>query len=182
MVARSRFVKDRSAGDRGEQALLSLLAAAGLAAGKNPAEDKDGKARYDLWIDLPGRRITAEVKFDRWECRSNNVALEYRNPRSDKPSGITATRADLWVFCLTDGSVWCCRTTDLKRHWRKGPAGLGFVRDMAVCGDGNSSSCLYERVALFDTMFFRLDILERPELTALLEVLTVDTVKNTAII
>lgn len=184
MVAprRSNFLKDKAEGDRGEDLVLSLLEAYGLKAGKNPAETKAGKTQYDLWVDLPHGRVTAEVKSDLREAKSGNVAVEYYNPRSNKPSGLSATVAELWIFCLADGSVWICRTSDLRRHHLKGPGGEGYVRDLPRCGDGNSSSTLFRRTLLFDVWFFQLDHLEAVEAVSLLEVLTVAHAINSDII
>jgi hypothetical protein len=166
------FLKDLAAGRRGETRLLELFRGHGLEAGPNPAKGRADKSRYDVWVELPAGRRTAEVKCDRWEARSGNVALEYHNPRADKPSGIYATAADMWVFILADSSVWGCRAFDLKRHHGRGPGGVGFVRDLPVCGDGNSSSALYERSSLFDHLFFRLDGLPENEFVAVVEILT----------
>jgi hypothetical protein len=167
-----KFAKDLRAGRRGEDSLLEILAGAGLEAGRNPARGRKGRAGYDVWAELPGGRRLFEVKHDLWEARSGNVAVEYANPRAGRPSGIAATEADAWVFVLADGSAWACRVRDLRRHHGKGRGGAGFVRDLAVCGDDNSSSYLYRRKELFGILFFELTGLEPDELVALLEVLT----------
>jgi hypothetical protein len=99
------------------------------------------------------------------------VAVEYFNPRSQIPSGITATVASIWVFVLGDRSTWACRTSDLLRQHNKNEEATGFVRDLPVCGDRNSSSRLYDRTQLFGHIFFRLDTLRSDEFIAVLEVL-----------
>lgn len=167
-MSAKKFLRDLQKGKQGEGRAAEVFEAAGFV-----TEPAPPKASYDLMIAFSAGRpaVPVEVKHDMWEQRSGNVAVEYYNPKSDKPSGISTTVSSLWVFVLADDSVWACRTQDLLRHHNKGAQGTGFVRDLPVCGDGNSSSTLYERNALFNTLFFRLDDLSSSEVADLLEVL-----------
>jgi hypothetical protein len=166
------FLSDKKVGESGESDILLVLRRADLEVGKNRAETRKGRGNYDVWFKLNNSRFTIEVKKDMYEARSGNLALEYFNPKSKTPSGISATKANLWAFVLSDGSVWIARTSDVKRHKDKGRGGQGFVRDLAVAGDNNASVILYRRDDLFDIAFFRIDNVTRNELVALLEILT----------
>lgn len=51
---------------------------------------------YDLWLENEGERVTMEVKSDRLTLGTGNIAIEFEC--SGKPSGITTTEADHWVY------------------------------------------------------------------------------------
>jgi hypothetical protein len=53
---------------------------------------------YDLEIINDGKRITIEVKSDKQASLTNNLAIEYECNK--KPSGITSTTADYWVYFI----------------------------------------------------------------------------------
>jgi len=55
---------------------------------------------YDISSKSGEHRI--EVKFETTPIRTNNVALEYWNTDFDKPSGVLATDANLWVHIVKD--------------------------------------------------------------------------------
>ncbi len=155
-------VKD---GDRGENVFASVLEGAGLETERNPGADHAARALYDVAGEIDGRWFTAEVKHDLYEAKSGNVAIEYHNSRSDKPSGILATEADLWVFVLADASVWVANTRDLRDYFQMTPG----LRDLPKAGDGNASIRLYRRKELFEGLFIRIDNLNRRALLTTLK-------------
>ena len=63
--------------------------------------------KYDLEIGKEGERIVheifankkLEVKRDSWVGRSGNIAIEFKS--RNKPSGISTTQADYWVFIFS---------------------------------------------------------------------------------
>lgn len=152
------FKKRVRDGDRGEDLFAEVLESAGLPVTKNNEGKRADRARYDVASVVDGIHFTAEVKHDLYEAKSGNVAVEYHNSRSDIPSGILATEADLWVFVLSDGSVWAANTKALKDFFLKTPG----LRDLPKAGDGNASIRLYRRHTLFDAVFVRLDLLNQP--------------------
>jgi len=161
------FASDVQAGKTGELLVLGLFANAGIECVPNTSKLTSKLSHWDLRFSFNDKERYIEVKHDLYEKKSGNVAVEYRNPRLDKPSGITATRSDIWVFVLSDESVWACRTSDLKRHLKQ----YKGVRDIEFGGDGNASMRLYRRIELFDQRFFRLDELSKKEFLATIEVL-----------
>ena len=53
---------------------------------------------YDLEIIKDGKKIKIEVKSDKQASLTNNLAIEYECNK--KPSGITSTTADYWVYFI----------------------------------------------------------------------------------
>jgi len=53
---------------------------------------------YDMWYIKDGKRYTVEVKCDRLSHKTGNVVIEYQC--SGKPSGITSTKADFWMYFI----------------------------------------------------------------------------------
>lgn len=156
-TTREKFAKDLKIGREGEDRVIQVLAEADLYCVRNSTtQDLQG---HDLLFWFHPRERRLEVKYDIYESKSGNVALEYYNPRKRMPSGINATKSDIWVFVLKDGAVWACRTDDLKKHFREKPC----YRDIGCGGDDNASMKLYKREQLFGPLFIRLDSLEPAE-------------------
>ncbi len=53
---------------------------------------------YDLTIYKYGEPIRIEVKSDRQASKTGNLAIEYEC--NNKPSGITSTEADFWIYFI----------------------------------------------------------------------------------
>ena len=53
---------------------------------------------YDLEITKDGKKITVEVKSDKQASLTGNLAIEYKCNK--KPSGITTTTADFWIYFI----------------------------------------------------------------------------------
>jgi hypothetical protein len=51
---------------------------------------------YDLWLEWDDLRTTIESKADRQTLTTGNIAIEFRC--SGKPSGISTTEADHWIY------------------------------------------------------------------------------------
>lgn len=61
--------------------------------------------------------IKIEIKTDRLSRDTGNVAIELSC--SDKPSGISATKADVWVWKLEEDCFYWAFTKDIKRYLKK---------------------------------------------------------------
>lgn len=76
-----------------------------------------------------------EVKLDFAAETTGNAAVEYWDKRRNKPTGILATEADLWLHCIPRGSLIQCYEIDVKKLQKlcieEGERKRG--------GDGNSS-------------------------------------------
>ena len=117
-------------------------------------EDKDKLSFFDLEVTLSNRVFTIESKYDVYEAKSGNIAIEFFNPRSDKPTGIDATKADLWVHVLTNPTqAWVTKTGTLRRYIRE----IKPLRVIGCGGDSNASILLYERKKILPAIFHQLD-------------------------
>ena len=60
--------------------------------------DKKYRKEYDLIIIKDGKEIKIEVKSDRQASQTGNLAIEYECNR--KPSGISSTEADFYIYFI----------------------------------------------------------------------------------
>jgi hypothetical protein len=56
---------------------------------------------WDLKVYHDDKITTYEIKTDRQAMRTKNICIEYENRHGGK-SGLSASRADIWVFMLLD--------------------------------------------------------------------------------
>lgn len=146
------FKKDLRTGHKAENYIMDVLAEAGLPAQANV--DPKHFSDYDLQSVLNGRFFTLEAKYDKYENRSGNIAIEFFNPKTNRPTGIDATKADLWVHVLANPmSAWVTTVASLRRYIRD----YDPIRVIERGGDDNSSMLLYDRETIFKDIFHRLD-------------------------
>lgn len=69
---------------------------------------------YDIKLKLEnGTYERIEVKCDRLAHKTNNIVIEYEY--NDKPSGISTTKADKWIYFIHNtNKVFIIPTNDLK--------------------------------------------------------------------
>ena len=110
---------------------------------------------YDVKVSGHGLEFTAEVKFDKYSKKSGNLAFEYYNSKLNKPSGIMATKSDLWVQILDEDNILVGDT----RKIRNLPISSAYrpVRVVEGAGDGNADIILYKAETLIDSLLFRLN-------------------------
>lgn len=161
------FHKDLAAGQVGEFLLRSLLAKAGIASRTNGGESLQAKSGHDVEFYLGEDSFLAEVKFDKMAAQTGNLAIEFRNCRTGKDSGIAATRSHLWVHVIPKPlAVYVARTADLVRFTAEEKP----LRVVRGGGDGNADLYLYR----FDQIlpaFVGLDVTRPADLPRLLEYL-----------
>jgi len=123
--------------------------------------ERDSRAGHDLLFRLGRLVLRAEVKHDFLVDRTGNVALELWNSRRGAPSGLTATRADVYLYALGDGGgsgLWAAAVTTLK-------AFVEWCNDYSLyerAGDGNARVRVYKKNT-FLTPFYRLDLLTKEQ-------------------
>lgn len=127
------IVKDLEDGKNGENRVKKVLEDMGYECEFN--SDKKLRSDYDLIINGIG---TVEIKNDLYSGKSGNVAIEYYNPKSDKPSGINITKSDIWCHIIS-GTIYVVKTEDLKNFVNTAKP----KRDIKKAGDGNASLKLY---------------------------------------
>jgi hypothetical protein len=163
-VVKNKFLNDLSAGQRAEAMVQTILHNAGM-----QTETKKGSA-YDILAKKDNEEFTIEVKFDIYAARSGNIAIEYYNPKSNIPSGLTATQADLWAHIITKPmSVWLTSVKRLKKFVESFPP----HRVIDCGGDKNASLYLYKQDIIFD-IFHRIDECDSTDLHKILQQLLTD--------
>jgi hypothetical protein len=99
--------------------------------------NEDTKKRSDYDLVIVGE-ATVEIKNDLYAAKSGNVAIEYNNPRSGKPSGINITKSDIWCHIIGD-EIFVVKTNTLKQFMECEKA----LRTVKRAGDGNADLKLY---------------------------------------
>lgn len=157
------FARDKQTGDTAEDYISSILEAAGIPTQRN--DDRTKYSDYDLTGKLNKRPFTIESKYDLYESRSGNIAIEFFNPKSGRPTGIDATKADLWIHVLDKPmTVWATSVATLRRYIREHDP----VKVVDCGGDANAAILLYKRQEIFKDIFHRLDGLKPIPLRTLL--------------
>lgn len=161
MAKKNTFLSQLSLGNKAEAMVQQVLFLAGISTEQetNIKKNKD----YDLKATNPN--FTMEIKYDIYCARSGNIAIEYYNPKINKPSGLTSTKADIWVHIITNPlSIWFAKTDSLREFCNNTPP----LRIIDAGGDKNSSMYLYKKETIFDTVFTRIDTLTKEELLNLI--------------
>lgn len=147
------FVSDKIKGENAEDSVANILSSLWDV---HKASDLETGAfsDWDLSVAQVGTGyevFTVEVKYDEMQSKTGNIAIEIYNPRSAKPSGLTATKATLWCHVL-QGSVWITSVDKLKKFCEDTPPFKSFNS----VGDGNASILLYKTEDILE-IFERID-------------------------
>ena len=147
------FVSDKLKGENAEDYVASILShywdvykASDLKSGA--FSDWDLSAAQ---LETGHEVFTVEVKYDEMQAKTGNIAIEIYNPRSGKPSGLTATKATLWCHAL-QGAIWITSVEKLKKFCEDTPPFKSFNS----VGDGNASILLYKTEDILE-IFERID-------------------------
>ena len=133
------FLADLAEGTKAEAKVLDILVSKGLRCGGSSKEDRK---LYDIWFMHGDKRYTAEVKYDKYEAKSGNLAIEFYNPKTASPSGIGITQADFWIHILTmPEKIYITQVSKLKEF----VATVKPLRIIAAGGDDNASMYLYKK-------------------------------------
>lgn len=135
------FVRDKIKGEIAEDSVATILSCHWDV---HKASDLE-KGRFYDW-DLSVAQIgtdyevfTVEVKYDEMQAKTGNIAIEFYNSKLDRPSGLSATKADLWCHVLQD-SVWITSVDKLKKFCKD----VSPFKSFNYAGDGNASILLYK--------------------------------------
>lgn len=157
--------RDLQIGQQAENKVGEFYCKIGIASIKD-CKEREQLSDYDLrsfWAnefkDSAGKDIgllefTTEVKWDLYAAKSGNIAIEMWNPKTNKPSGLTATKADIWCH-ITDG-LYFVSVNVLKKYVENNKP----KRLIASGGDSNATLYLYDISTIFEDIFVRLDNLE----------------------
>lgn len=163
-----RMVRDLETGDEGESIVMDLLRTANCLARKN--DEVATRSHYDVIAtlihkiatgdgELETQEFTLEVKNDVYAKKSGNIALEVWNPKSEKLSGVSVTKADIWAQLARD-EVWFAKTDHLKTFMGQQEP----KRIVHKAGDGNAEIWLYDCDMILPSVFIRVDNLQPSEI------------------
>jgi len=155
-MGKKRFLHDLARGGKAEALVCELFTQAGF----DTVQDQAARSDWDVASEYGQGYIYTEVKFDEYENKSGNVAIEVFNPRLGKPSGITATKAFFWAHVLAGGVIWVTPVSKLKTYLDNHAPG----RIIDVGGDKNATLWLYPSDAILPDAFTRVDNLPIDEL------------------
>lgn len=137
-------------GLNGEEILAALLAKADVLVTSNKTDE------FDLKCSMPDAEFTIEVKTDLMEAATHNIAVEFYNTKQCKPSGITATKANLWCVVLQrPETVWLANTRILYEFVDRTKP----IRTVFDGGNNNAALKLYSRDVIMPAVFVQVDCL-----------------------
>ena len=147
------FVSDKIKGENAEDSVAKILSQ-NWDVHKASDLEVGAFSDWDLSVSQSGTGyevFTVEVKYDEMQAKTGNIAIEIYNPKSAKPSGLTATKATLWCHVL-QGSIWITSVDKLKKFCEdKTP-----FKSFNSVGDGNASILLYKTDDILE-IFERVD-------------------------
>jgi len=146
------FLNDNNLAKVAEKLVFRILENSGYKTSFNI--DKDELSYYDLVSKSLCCKFTftSEVKFDSYQEKSGNIAIEYYNSKKCSPSGISITKSNFW-FCVLHKSVWICKTNVLKEYVQY----VKPLKDLVNVGDNNACIKLYKDNEILNDIFKRVD-------------------------
>jgi len=147
-------------GNIGEEFVINLFNNYNILAEKE--SDINKKYDHDLVCKIGKTKFTCEIKFDSMACQTNNLAIEYRNCKQDKNSGLYVTTANLWIHLIKDGdniTCWAINTNKLKEYVKNNEP----YKNIQKAGDGNADLKLYKIDSILP-LFSRLDTLNEKKI------------------
>lgn len=139
-------------GKLAEERVISMFNKLGIPCKKSDKE----LLEYDIELEVAGKKRTAEVKFDMMAEKTGNLAIEYWNSKKDTASGISATKAHLWIICILDDvhiTIWATSVKTMKKFLDTNEP----KRKISKAGDKNAELFLYDADFMLKAIFHRLD-------------------------
>jgi len=161
------FLSDKIKGENAEDSVANILSSLWDVC-KSSDLESGAFSDWDLSVAQIGTGhevFTVEVKYDEMQDKTGNIAIEIYNPRSGKPSGLTATKATLWCQVLKD-SVWITSVKALRKFCEETPPFKMF----SSAGDGNAAILLYKTEDILK-IFERIDECNREQLSSKIDTL-----------
>jgi len=145
---KSNFSKDFGRGKVGEKSVIKALEKIGIKCTEN--KSKGDLSYWDISLNMGSFEVLVEIKRDWMESITGNLAIEYYNPKLNKPSGLMITDADLWFIVLNKPDrIYCCPVNKLKKYCKENKP----IRDIVVGGDDNASLWLYNSEIMLKDCF-----------------------------
>ncbi len=128
------WIQTLQKGEIAEDAVMRLFQSEGFVVYK-----PDTFHGVDLLVQSGDEVLKLEIKNDVSWSKTGNIAIEFYNPRKKKPSGISASDADFWVFYLSS-AIWIIPREKLLSYIQSHPP----LKTVSYAGDGNASVYLYK--------------------------------------
>lgn len=155
--------KSIKAGKIAEDMVAKIMESSGFICKPSPPKTQE----FDILCESNSVSFSIEVKYDIMCERTGNIAIEYWNSKSNKPSGINATKATFWCHVIGGSNeVWINTVENVKKILiEKKP-----LRTICSGGDKNSDMLLYNKDVFCESMF-RIDNINQADLIKRLECL-----------
>lgn len=160
-LAKSFFI-----GRQAEEYVVKLLKGCGVEAEHNESESYKKKQEFDIKAKISKKKFTLEVKFDVMACRTGNVAIEFWNSKKNEPSGLSATKADIWSHVILDDNnmtVWMANCDTLREFVEDNP-----TRTLMKAGDNNAAIYLYPEDDILGVVLHRFETLPEKKMQQLI--------------
>lgn len=105
------ILDDLETGRKGEALVIELFIANGLECYSN--KETKQLSYYDLEVVVDKKTLLLEIKNDRRALETGNLAIEIKNVLRNQPSGLTITKADIWVVII-GMDIYMTKTQNLK--------------------------------------------------------------------
>lgn len=141
-------------GTHSEKFVVQVFEQAGISCVKNP--DVNTRLEHDLDCKIGRTKFTTEVKFDVMAQRTGNIAIEYHNTKKDAPSGLNATKANIWAHILYDDSnktLWITSVAKLKDYCNKNTP----KKVVKNAGDKNANLLIFSCDVILPDIFHRVE-------------------------
>jgi hypothetical protein len=150
------ILADFDAGNKAEKIVMGVYEELGFTCAGTPSRKWSD---WDIETTMPKDGIVfhTEVKYDIYANKSGNIAIETYNPKIEKESGLTATKADLWVHIVDTVNI-----TTVKKL-KEFVGNTEPKRIITAGGDDNATLYLYDRDVIFPAIFIELDSLSTKE-------------------
>lgn len=155
------FKSSQQLGKEAEDFVIKLFTRHKYEVSRN--EDKDTRSEYDLAVSIsPKKKVYIEVKLDKMAAQTQNLCIEYYNPKTQKDSGINITKANIYSYTLLDDgnhTVWFSNVNKLKDYLKNTKPKKVINKG----GDNNASLYLYPVEKILADVFVRMENLADEE-------------------
>jgi hypothetical protein len=153
-------------GNEGESFIALLMGNANIECEKH--DDFATKEHYDLVCRFGRTNFSCEVKFDVMAVKTGNLAIEVFNTRKDTPSGLQATKADIWAHVILDGDnkvAFISSVKKLKEYCNIEQP----VKIISNGGDKNAMLMLYRSESILESIFHNINLMDEKELKTIIK-------------
>lgn len=154
------ILKSLALGNTAENFCINTFRSFSIEAEKN--SDTKTREFWDLDCVIGKKKFKVEVKYDVMAQKTGNLAIEFYNSKSLKPSGIDATKAHIWAHVIQDDTnktMWIASVKQMKL----------FIKDntpfktLNDVGDNNACIHLYKDSDMLSVVLHRFETLDETD-------------------